>query len=103
MPDCKECKDNREKFAPVPHWAYEVEQAHRERTERRLWVVIIILIAALIATNAGWIWHESQHEDVVTTTQEVTQDAENGVNHFIGGDYYGTSDGKNDHHQKESS
>lgn len=88
MPDCKTCKDHREDFGPVPHWAYEVEQAHRERTERRLWIVILVLIAALIGSNAAWIWYESQFEDVTTTTQEVTQEADNGENHFVGGDYY---------------
>ena len=101
MPNCKECKDNREKFAPVPHWAYEVEQAHRERTERRLLLVIIILILALIATNAWWIWRDSQYEDVVTT-QEVAQKADNGTNNFVGGDYIGETDHQN-HYQKEGS
>lgn len=97
MPDCKSCKETRQSTGPVPRWAYEVEMAHKERTERRLWVVILVLILALIGSNAGWIWYESQFETVSTTTQEVTQEAENGENHFIGGDYYASADDQNNH------
>lgn len=55
-------------------------------------IIIIILIILFAATNAGWIWYESQFEDVVTMTQDV--DAESDGNsdmnlNTIGGDYYG--------------
>lgn len=46
--------------------------ARMERTIRRLWVLCIILIVLLAATNGAWIWHESQYEDVVST--EISQD-----------------------------
>lgn len=72
---------------------YEIAIAFAERTTKRLWVVIIILIGMLLATNAGWLWYESQFEYVTEAiTQEVEQDAEGGQNSFIGGDYIGSTE-----------
>lgn len=70
--------------------AHEAMMARMERTIKRLWILLIILIVALIASNAAWILYESQYEDsAVTITRTVTQDAESGSNQYIGGDYYG--------------
>lgn len=78
----------------IPYIAYESELSRQERTIKRLWVLCIILILVSVASNAGWIWYESQFEDVVTTssqeiTQDVTQDSgDGGYNNFVGRDYY---------------
>lgn len=80
--DCKTCKDNRKE--PVPYIVHEGAMARQERTNKRLWIVVIILIAALILSNAAWIYYESQWEVVETT--EITQDNENGYNNYIGND-----------------
>lgn len=72
--DCKTCKDNRKE--PVPYIAHEGAMARQERTNKRLWIVVIILIAALILSNAAWIYRESQFETV--ETKEVTQDVDTG-------------------------
>lgn len=74
----------------VPYAVLELE----DRKHKRLWVVILVLIVALLGTNAGWIYYENQFEDVVTTTQEITQDSGDGGSNtyngdFIGGDYIG--------------
>ena len=61
---------------------------------KRLWILIVILVALLFGSNAAWIWYESQFETVVVT-QDVDQETENGTNHFIGGDYYGTAESEN--------
>lgn len=67
-----------------------------ERTIKRLWVIIILLIVLLFGTNAAWIVYESQFE-TIEMSQEVEQDAEdNGTNTFIGGDYYGPAESEND-------
>lgn len=66
-----------------------------ERTNHRLWILCIFLLISLLATNAGWIWYESQFEDY---TESITQnaDADNGGNiRLIGGDFYGESDTDN--------
>lgn len=68
--------------------------AKLEKANTRLWVVVIILIVALLGTNAGWIWFESQWNYVDTTTQTITQEATSDGDSDIsiqgvGGDYYG--------------
>lgn len=91
----------------VPYVALESERARCERMlqdertrhekERRdervkAFVIILVLILLLFGTNAGWLAYESQWETVETVTQEVTQEAGDGVNRFVGGDYYGTAE-----------
>ena len=56
----------------IPYIAFESATSRQERTIRRVWILCIILIIALIGTNAGWIYFESQWQVVETTT--VTQD-----------------------------
>jgi len=78
----------------VPYIVHEGDMARLERTNRRLWILSIMLVLLLVGTNAGWIWYENQFQDVVTTTQEVDQDVDTGDNdgdvivHGIG-DFYG--------------
>lgn len=87
----KECNSCNTAVQTIPYIVHEQEMTHRERTERRLWITIILLIVLLVGSNAGWIYYESQFEDVVTT-QEVVQEADNGTNSFIGGNVYGETD-----------
>ena len=86
----------------VPYVVFEGEMTRFERTIKRLWILCILLLVALLATNAGWIYYESQWEYFEeSTTQEVSQTAESSegsaVNKFIGGDYNAESnaDGQN--------
>ena len=51
--------------------AYEVALLRLDRANRRLIVIIVLLISLLFGTNAAWLWYESQWEDVTTT---ITQD-----------------------------
>ena len=74
--------------ATVPYVAHEFAMARAERQSKRLVAVIILLILLLVGSNIGWMVYESQFEDYVIT-QEVEQEADNGENHFIGGDYVG--------------
>lgn len=78
----------------VPFFVHEADMTRMERTNHRLWILCIMLMIVLVATNAGWIWYEAQWEVYEeTTTQEVTQDASGGgSNRFVGGDYYGETD-----------
>lgn len=74
------------------YFMWESSHARAERTVVRLWIVVLVLIVALLGTNAGWIYYESQFEDVVTSTETVTQEAtadRDGEIRLIGGDYYG--------------
>ena len=75
--------------------AFEFTVEKIAQANKRLIIIIIALIIALIGSNIAWIVYEAQFEDTTTqatTTQTVTQDAANGENHFIGGNYYGKTD-----------
>ena len=66
----------------VPFIVHESSLARAERVIRRLWITILLLIVLLAASNAGWIYYESQWEDIV-----VTQDtSDGGSNNYIGND-----------------
>jgi hypothetical protein len=87
---CEDCTIK--KAEPVPYIVHEGIMARMERTIKRLWVVLIIVILLLAASNGAWIWYESQFEAVTT---EITQENENGYNSFIGNDgdiYNGTTE-----------
>ena len=82
----------------IPYFCHEGDMARAERTIKRLWILCILLIVLLVGANIAWIHYESSFTDEITTTQEVTQDSEDGSNNFIGGDGVitdGTTNGKN--------
>lgn len=60
----------------IPYFVHESVVTRMERLNKRLWILCLILIIALIGTNAAWIYYESQWEVVETTT--VTQDLDAG-------------------------
>lgn len=83
----------------VPYIAFEGEMTRLERMNHKLFILCLALLIALVGSNAGWIYYESQFEVVEETTrfQTVEQSAEgDGSNNFVGGDYYGEADSNND-------
>ena len=92
---CETCKNKTTTPESVPYIVHESAMARMERTNRRLWITIILLIVMLVGTNGAWIWHESQFTDIVTTI-EAEQDG-SGVNIVSGGDldYGAESEGNN--------
>ena len=89
--NCEDCKAERVQVESIPYVVHEGMLARLERANKRAWVLIIILIALLFGTNVGWLWYESQVEDV-----RIEQDSGNGgYNNFIGNDgdiYNGEAD-----------
>ena len=82
--DCDTCKEKRKVIAQTP------KVARLERVIKRLWVLALVLIVLLAASNAAWIWYESQFEEV-----RIEQENESGYNNFIGNDgdiYNGETD-----------
>lgn len=61
----------------IPYIAFESATSRQERTIKRLWILCLVLIIALLGTNAGWIYYESQWQ-VVENSTEVTQDVDTG-------------------------
>ena len=92
----KKCNNCGTDKAPtsVPYVVHESAMARAERQAKRLVAVIILLIVLLVGSNIGWMIYENSFEDYVIT-QEVEQEADNGENHFIGGDYIGETKSEN--------
>ena len=75
------------KKSDVPYYIFEeIQDANEKAQERadkknfRLVVIVVILIIALLATNAGWLVYESMYETV-----SYSQDGE-GLNNVNVGD-----------------
>ena len=85
--DCETCKEKRKVIAQtpkdVPYIAHESAVARLERVIKRMWVLALVLIVLLAASNAAWIWWESQYETIETT---ITQENADGYNNYIGND-----------------
>ena len=81
---CETCKNKPTTPESVPYIVHESAMARAERTAKRLWITILILIFLLVGTNMAWVYYENQFEDVVTTTYEA--DAMDGGNAVINGE-----------------
>ena len=83
----------------IPFFVHEGILARFERTNKRLWITVILLIVLLVGTNAGWIWYESQF---IEQTIEVTQENADGYNNYIGNDGDINNGETNDQNSNES-
>lgn len=96
--DCKTCKEIRKQAeATISRYAFESALVSFEKTIKRLWIIILILILLLAGTNAAWIYYESQWEVVEST--EIEQEVETGIGDaFVSGTgdvIYGQSEAAN--------
>lgn len=67
-------------------YSIDLLTALAERTIKRLWVLIILLVVLLFGTNAAWVIYESQFEVVEETNQTVEQDIQSdGGNTIVSG------------------
>ena len=67
----KSCDGCNEKMS-IPYAVHKATVTRLERINTRLWVVILILIFALIASNLAWIIYEKQF-DVVEKNVEAEE------------------------------
>ena len=77
MDEFLESLTKKDETPTVPYIVHESALAREERTIKRLWILCIIMFRALVVSNAGWIYYESQFEEVVTT-ETYESDAEDG-------------------------
>ena len=84
MSNCSNCNHENKNPEAVSYIVHESAMARAERSAKRLWVVIVMLIVLLVGTNGAWLWYESQFETVETV--EVTQENADGYNNYIGND-----------------
>ena len=75
--NCQECK--------YKHLREESALAMAERTIRRLWITILVLIVLMAGMAVGFFVYESQFEDYSETT-EIEADQEGDYNFVSGGD-----------------
>lgn len=89
----------------VSRYTLEFVVAAHERSNRRLWIALILALLLGVASNAYWIYERSQYEMVseysseVTAHQDLNQDSGDGgsnYSYFYGGDNYGEADGQYD-------
>lgn len=91
MSNCESC--SKRSPEPVPYVVHEADMARQERTIKRLWILLLVLVVLFVGSNGWWIWRESQFEDIT-----ITQENEDGYNNFIGNDgdiYNGEANNQN--------
>ena len=77
---CNNCVTENQNIV-VPYAAHEIAIATSERHSKRLWIVILVLIVALLGTNLAWIIYENSFEDyAITEEYDEEQDADGGGN-----------------------
>lgn len=71
----------------------DIISAQSERTNKRMFIIILVLIAVIVGMVTFYIWHESQfvYETTETYTSEATDGGTAIVNHD-GEVHYGESD-----------
>lgn len=95
MNNCEICT---KKPDPVPYAVHEADMARMERTVKRLWILLLVLIVLFVGSNLAWVYYEKQLEVVQET--EIEQDTDGGGNNYvIGGDFNGTAKDKSDEAQ----
>lgn len=68
------------------NYVLESQGSRLERTNKRLFIVTIILIIVLLVTNGLWITYETQFE---TISIEAEQEADGDSNNYVIGGNYG--------------
>ena len=77
--NCDECKLAQKRYQE------ESALAMAERTIRRLWITILVLIVLMAGMAIGFFWYESQFEEY-TEYMEVEAEQEGNYNFVSGGD-----------------
>jgi hypothetical protein len=89
MADCNACTEKHKAAEPVPYIVHESDMARLERTIKRLWILLVLLIVLLVGSNVAWTIYESQFEYETVTEIDADQETEDGNNYVVGGDMNG--------------
>ena len=64
----------------VNYYEHEDTKIRLERSNKRLFILCLIMFLAFVGSNAYWIYTENQYEDVSTTvTQELNSSGGNAI------------------------
>lgn len=66
-------------------WYYESQCARLQQTNKRLFILCLILIIITFATNGAWLYYESQFKTIVIEAEQ--QSDGDSSNYIIGGDF----------------
>lgn len=69
---CDECKTRRGSVSPETKGAYERAALLQQKTIKWLIIGWVLTVVLLVATNAAWLWYESQFETVSTIEQTIS-------------------------------
>lgn len=92
---CNGCSTETKTPATVPYQVLKDFKETAKANSLKWFIICLVLIVLLVGSNIGWLIYESSFK-TIETTQEVIQEADNGENHFIGGDIVGETDNTND-------
>ena len=84
MANCETCKKVQNAPENVPYIVHESSMARMERTVKRLWITILVLIFLLVGTNGAWLCWSNQWE--IVESWKITQENDGGYNNYIGND-----------------
>lgn len=76
-------------------WMAEQNAARSERTNKRSFILNVILILALVFSYCGFFVYESQFTDEVQVIEAEQQADGNGNNYIVGGNYGGETESNN--------
>lgn len=90
MPDCETCKEKQRMIEPIPFIAHESAMARMERTIKRLWILLMVMLVLLVGSNVAWIVYESQFVEEEWTYEATTDEGGTAIANGSGEvNYYG--------------
>lgn len=85
----------------IPYFFHEGDMARMERTNKRLFIICLVLIFVLLGSNGAWIFYESRFEDI-TVEQEVETGEGSATITGVGDIRYGESEADRESPQEEN-
>lgn len=75
-----------EEQTKISESVYEIAIGALQAQLKRMFVLCVILIIALVGTNLGWFIYEQQFEEIVTETIEASSDSGDAYGTIVSGD-----------------
>ncbi len=76
MSECKPCKSHENEVQTIPYIVYENSETRHERKEKRLLIIIGVLIGLFFVSNMAWLYVFQSYD----YTSEITVDGTTGGN-----------------------
>ena len=82
---CNNCGTDK-KPSSVPYTVLVDFKETAKANSLKWFIFSMVLLVLFVGTNIGWLVHESQFEDVVTTEEVIVDAEDNGIANYIGND-----------------